>query len=157
MPFPKKGDLSKTSNYRGITLTCIAAKIYNALLLNRIQPEMEKILRRNQNGVRKDRSTIGQILTVRRIIEGVKARQIPATVLFDDFSKAFHIVHGEKMEKILLAHVIPKESYNDPVQEHQINGQIPRWRHRIFWYFSKGASRWYIGTIFICNMLRLCV
>ena len=34
LPFPKKGDLSKTSNYRGITLTSIAAKIYNALLIN---------------------------------------------------------------------------------------------------------------------------
>ena len=85
LPFPKKGDLSKTSNHRGITLTSIAAKIYNALLLNRIQPEMEKILRRNQNGFRKGRSTIGQILTVRRIIEGVKARLIPATLLFIDF------------------------------------------------------------------------
>ena len=41
LPFPKKGDLSKTSNYRGITLTSIAAKIYNALLLNQIQPEMK--------------------------------------------------------------------------------------------------------------------
>ena len=29
LPFPKKGDLSVTDNYRGITLTCIAAKIYN--------------------------------------------------------------------------------------------------------------------------------
>ena len=28
--FPKKGDLGQTSNYRGITLTSIAAKIYNA-------------------------------------------------------------------------------------------------------------------------------
>ena len=109
LPFPKKGDLSKTSNYRGITLTSIAAKIYNALLLNRIQPEMEKILRRNQNGFRKGRSTIGQILTVRRIIEGVKARQIPATLLFVDFSKAFDSVHRGKMEKILLAYGIPKE------------------------------------------------
>ena len=37
---------------------------------------MEKILRRNQNGFRKGCSTIGQILTARRIIEGVKARKI---------------------------------------------------------------------------------
>ena len=109
LPFPKKGDIGKTSNYIGITLTSIAAKIYNALLLNRIQPEMEKILRRNQNGFRKGRSTIGQILTVRRIIEGVKARQIPATLLFVDFSKAFDSVHRGKMEKILLAYGIPKE------------------------------------------------
>ena len=67
LPFPKKGDLGQTSNYRGITLTSIAAKIYNSLLLNRIQPEMEKILRRNQNGFRKGRSRIGKMLTRRRI------------------------------------------------------------------------------------------
>ena len=30
LPFPKKDDLSQTSNYRGITLTSIAAKIYIA-------------------------------------------------------------------------------------------------------------------------------
>ena len=28
LPFPKKGDLGLTNNYRGITLTPIAAKIY---------------------------------------------------------------------------------------------------------------------------------
>ena len=109
LSFPKKGDLSKISNYRGITLTSIAAKVYNALLLNQIQPEMEKILRRNENGFRKGCSTIGQILTVRRIIEGVKARQISATLLFVDFSKAFDFLHSGKMEKILLAYGIPKE------------------------------------------------
>ena len=112
LPFPKKGDLSKTSNYRGITLTSIAAKIYNALLLNRIQPEMEKILRRNQNGFRNwtnGQMTIGQILTLRRIKEGVKARQIPPTLLFVDFSKVFGSVHRGKMEKVLLAYGIPKE------------------------------------------------
>ena len=45
LPFPKKGNLGKTSNYRGINLTSVAAKIYIALPLNRIQPGMEKILR----------------------------------------------------------------------------------------------------------------
>ena len=87
----------------------MAAKIYNALLFNRIQPEMENIGRRNQNGFRKGRSRIGQILTVRRIIDGVKARQIPATLLFVDFPKTFDSVYKEKMEKILLAYGIPKE------------------------------------------------
>ena len=109
LPCPKKGDLGQTNNYRGITLNSIAAKIYNALLLNRIQREMEKILRRNQNGFRKGHLTVGQILTVRRIIEGVKPTQIPATLLSVDFSKAFDSVHREKMEKILLAYGIPKE------------------------------------------------
>ena len=42
LPFPKKGDLGCVTNYRGITLTHIAAKVYNTMLLNRIQPEVEK-------------------------------------------------------------------------------------------------------------------
>jgi len=37
--FLKKGDLGEAKNYRGITLISIAAKVYNSLLRNRIQPE----------------------------------------------------------------------------------------------------------------------
>ena len=46
LPFPKKGDLGLAKNYRGITLTSIAAKIYNALLRNRIEPKIDTILRK---------------------------------------------------------------------------------------------------------------
>ena len=59
IPLPKKGDLTSKNNYRGITLTCKAAKIYNLMLLNSIIPEVDKILRKNQNGFRTNRSTIG--------------------------------------------------------------------------------------------------
>ena len=38
--FPKKGDLRFAKNYRGITPTAIAAKIYNTLLLNSIEAEI---------------------------------------------------------------------------------------------------------------------
>jgi len=44
----------------GITSTAIAAKIYNKLLLNSTQPEIEKLLRKNQNGFQKRRSTTGK-------------------------------------------------------------------------------------------------
>ena len=47
LPFPKKGDLGLAKNYRGITLTSIAAKIYNALLCNSIEPKIDNILRKN--------------------------------------------------------------------------------------------------------------
>ena len=50
LPFPKKSDLGLAKNYRGITLTSIAAKICNALLRNRIEPKIDNILRKNQNG-----------------------------------------------------------------------------------------------------------
>ena len=75
LPFPKKGDLVFAENYRGITLTSIAAKIYNALLRNRIEPKIDNILRKKQNGFRRNRSTTSQILTIRRILEGVQAKK----------------------------------------------------------------------------------
>ena len=102
LPFPKKSDLRLAKNYRGITLTSIAAKIYNALLRNRIEPKIDNILRINQNGFRRNRSTNSQILTIRRILEGVRAKKLPATILFVDFTKAFDSIHRGKMEQILL-------------------------------------------------------
>ena len=42
--------------------------------INRIQPEIEKILRQNPNGFRKNRSAACQILTVQRIIDGVRTK-----------------------------------------------------------------------------------
>ena len=108
--FPKKGDLGLAKNYRGITLTSIAAKIYNALLCNRIELKTDNILRRNQNGFRRNRSTTSQKLTIRRILEGVQAKNLQATILFVDFTKAFDSIHRGKMEKILLAYGLPKET-----------------------------------------------
>ena len=52
-PFSKKGDLGLAKNYRGFTLTSITAKIYNALLRNHIEPKIDNILRKNQNGFRR--------------------------------------------------------------------------------------------------------
>ena len=110
LPFPKKGDLRLPKNYRGITLTSIAAKIYNALLRNRIEPKIDNILRKNQNGFWRNRSTTSQILSIRRIIEGVRAKNLQATLLFVDFTNAFDSIHIGKMEQILLAFGIPKET-----------------------------------------------
>ena len=110
LPFPKKGDLGLAKNYRGITLTSIAAKIYNALLRNRIEHKIGNILWKNQNGFRRNRSTTSQILTIRRILEGVRAKNPQATLLFVDFTKAFDYIHRGKMEQILLAYSLPKET-----------------------------------------------
>jgi exonuclease III len=50
IPIPKKGNLTLPENYRGISLTSIAAKVYNKLILNRLVPALNPILRKNQNG-----------------------------------------------------------------------------------------------------------
>ena len=101
LPFTKMGDLGLAKNYRGITLTSIAAKICNALLRNRIESKIENIFRKNQNGFRRNRSTTSQILTIRRIVEGAHAKNLEATILFIDFTKAFDSIHKGKMEQIL--------------------------------------------------------
>ena len=110
LPFPKMGDLRLAKNYQGITLISIAAKIYNALRRNRIEPKIDNNLRKNQNGFRRNRSMTSQILTIRKIREGVRAKNIQATLLFVDFTKAFDSIHSGKTEQILLAYGLPKET-----------------------------------------------
>lgn len=107
VPVPKSGDLSKTDNYRGISLICIIAKIYNRLILNRIRSAIDLKLRINQNGFRPKRTTVAQILALRRIIEGVKANNLKAILTFIDFKKAFDSIHRGKMMRILKAYGIP--------------------------------------------------
>ena len=50
-----------------------------------------------------------QILTIHRILEGVRAKTLESTILFVDFTKAFDSIHRGKMEQILLAFGVPKE------------------------------------------------
>ena len=64
-------------------------------------------LHRNQNGSRPKRTTVAQILTLRRIIEEVKATPLPAIITFLDFKKAFDSAHRAKMRRILKAYGIP--------------------------------------------------
>ena len=110
LPFPKKGNFGLVKNYRAVTLTSIAAKIYNALQRNRIEPQIANTLRKNQNGFQRNRSTTPQILTIRRIREGVRAKNLQVTLLFVDFTKAFDSIHRGKMEQILLAYGLPTET-----------------------------------------------
>ena len=49
-------------------------------------------------------------MTIRRILEGVRTKNLQATLLFVDFTKAFDSIHWGKMEQILLAYGLPKET-----------------------------------------------
>ena len=49
-------------------------------------------------------------MTIRRILERVRAKNLEATILFVDFAKAFDSIHRGKIEQILLAYGLPKET-----------------------------------------------
>ena len=82
------------------------------MLLNRIRPILDPLLRNNQHGFRQERTTVGQILAIRRILEGVKSKNVPVVFTFIDFKKAFDSVHRGKMIKILRSYGIPDKIVN---------------------------------------------
>ena len=154
--FPKKGGFGIVKNYLGITLTSISTKIYNALRCNRIEPKIEKILRKNQNGFQRNRSS-SQILTIRRILEGLRVKNLVTTILFINFSKAFDSIHRGKMKPILFAYCLPKETVaaimmrykNTKVKGHSSD------LDRLLRHCSRCAVRRHIGPISIYHLPRL--
>ena len=79
------------------------------MILNRIQPKIDSHLRMNQNGFRPERSTTAHILPLRRLTEGVKERNLKATLVFIDFKKVFNSVHRGQMLEILRGYGIPEQ------------------------------------------------
>ena len=125
----QEGDHGITKNNRSITLTAIVAKVYNALLLNRIQPEIEKILWKNQNSFWRNWSITSHILTILWIIEGVRTKNLEATLLFVDFSQTFDSIHWGKMGLIFSTYDLPKGTVI-AIMIYEGNGSFPWWQHR---------------------------
>ena len=94
---------------RGISLISLVMKLYNRLLLNRLRPVIDPLLRINQNGFRQKRITVGQILALRRLLEGVKEKNLSCIMTFIDFRKAFDSIHRGKLMDILRAYGVPEK------------------------------------------------
>ena len=107
VPLHKSGDLTKADNYRGISPTSIMVYTYNRMILNRIRPVLDPLLRHNQTGFRKKRTAVGQILAIRRILEGIKDKNLQAIFTFIDLKKAFDSIHRGHMAKLLRSYGIP--------------------------------------------------
>lgn len=95
------------SNYRGISLMSILAKVYNRIILNRIRPVIDKLLRPNQAGFRPGRNANEQINALRRMIEGANEKALPLVIVFVDFFKAFDSIIRGMLFEILRLYGIP--------------------------------------------------
>ena len=89
---PKKGDLTKCNNWRGVTLMVVAAKVLGKIIITRIRDGIDNKLHQEQAGFRKGRSTTEQIFILRNIIEQCIEWNANLYVCFVDFEKAFDSV-----------------------------------------------------------------
>ena len=155
LPFPKKGDLGLAKNQRGITLTSIAAKIYNALLRNRIEPKIGNIFRKNQNGFRRNTSTTSQILTIRRILQGKKPT---GDITICRLSQGLRF-HSQREDGTNPTSIRPtkrnRSSNNDSQQKHQSESTFTGWRHRILRHCSRSTTRGHASPIPLYHLSRL--
>ena len=111
---PKKGNLKDCKNWRGITLLSIPGKVLNRILLERMQTEVDRLLREEQAGFRKERSCTDHIATLRVIIEQSLEWNSPLYITFLDFEKAFDSVDSTVLWKLLAHYGIIKDHQTDP-------------------------------------------
>ena len=94
IPLFKKGDPSLCSNYRGLSLINSSCKIFNILILNRINSWLEnnKILNEYQAGFRKDYSTVDNIFNLVNLVNLNNLTSKYTYSFFVDFSCAFDTI-----------------------------------------------------------------
>ncbi|CAA9994700.1 unnamed protein product, partial [Nesidiocoris tenuis] len=100
----KKGDESDPGNYRGISLLNTLLKIFNQILLNRLQAFSLKnnLLPENQNGFRKGRGCQDNIFVLSSLITmGTRAPKSKVFIAFIDFLRAFDNLNHEILWKKL--------------------------------------------------------
>ena len=106
---PKSEDQSDPNNYRGIRLISLVMKLYNRMIMNRLRPALDPLHRNPQNGFRRERTTIGQIVVLRHLLEGVRSNNLICVLSFIDFKKAFDTIHHRELMEILLAYGVPEK------------------------------------------------
>ena len=82
------------------------------MLLNRIKPYIDTLLRPNQNGFRPDRSIIEHILALRKLIERIKSHDINVVIILFDFKKAIDSIDRGKMLEIVAEYGITSTIIN---------------------------------------------
>ena len=106
---PKKGDLTKCENYRGIMLLSVPGKIMSKIILNRMKKIVDKKLRKNQAGFSPNRSCADQITTLRIIIKQSQEWNCPLYINFIDYQKAFDSLDRNSLWKIMAHYGIPQK------------------------------------------------
>ena len=104
---PKKGDLSKPGNYRGIMLLEVSYKIVAIVIHQRLQPIVEALDHETQCGFRQGRGCMDAVFTVKLAMKKRREHQQETWIMFLDLVKAFDRVPRELLWKVLLKYGVP--------------------------------------------------
>jgi hypothetical protein len=102
VPIYKKGDKTDCNNYRGISLLSTAYKILSNILLARLTPYFNEIIRDHLCGFHHNRSTMDQIFYIRQILEEKWEYNGTVWQLLIDFKEAYDSVKRQVLYSILL-------------------------------------------------------
>jgi len=104
---PKKGDLNKPENYRGIMLLEVAYKIVAIVIHQRLQPIVENLEHETQCGFRRERGCMDAVFSVKLAMMKRREHQQETWILFLDLVKAFDRVPRELLWEVLLKSGVP--------------------------------------------------
>ena len=90
------------NNYRGIALRSIVGKIFDRVILIRLQKLAERIYSESQCGFRAERSTLDMIFSLRQLQEKCREQHMTLYIAFIDLTKAFDLVSRDGIFKVLL-------------------------------------------------------
>ena len=110
VPVPKKGDLTRCDNWRGISLLEVAGKVFAKTLQSRLQQlAEERVLPESQCGFRKGRGCADMSFAARMVVEKVREHNDKAFLLFVDLTKAYDSVARSALWKVLEKLGVPSE------------------------------------------------
>ena len=99
--YKNKGERNDCNNCRGISLRSIVGKVFDRVIVIRLQKLAERIYPESQCGFRAERSTIYMIFSLRQLQEKCREQHMPLYIAFIDLTKAFDLVSRDGIFKVL--------------------------------------------------------
>ena len=133
----KKGDSSRLSNYRPISLLTSCYKILAAMVKERLDKGLDSWLMNTQYGFRKTKCTAQAIYLARRLQDIAEKTNARSTLILLDWEKAFDKVSQEKMMETLHRLKVPSRIinliasyYKDPQFKVSMGEEESSWRRQ---------------------------
>ena len=108
VPIPKKGNLSKCDNWRGIALLDVVGKVVARIIEERLQEVAEEELPESQCGFREKRGYSDMVFTVCQFVENSWEHRTKSFLVFIDLKKAYDSIPHEALWQALKTPGIPE-------------------------------------------------